>query len=93
MGLSVVRIQLGCIVGQKIRVLRGDWCSMVGACSGHKPGWSSLVMVAWACKCKGGKGRWLPLSDRGFECSVMIGVTAGAWLVLAPPISSGGLLS
>ena len=36
----------------------------------YKPKWSSLVMVAWACK--GGKGRWPPLSDRGFEASVMI---------------------
>ena len=27
------------------------------------------------------------LSDRGFESSVMIGVTAGACLALAPPIS------
>ena len=44
-----------------------------------------LVMVAWACK--GGEGRWRPLSDRGFESSVMIGVTAGACLALAPPIS------
>ena len=64
---------------------------MVGTCSAHKPGWSSLVMVAWACK--GGEGSWRPLSDRGFESSVMIGVTAGAWLALAPPISRGGLLS
>ena len=64
---------------------------MVSACSAHKPGWSSLVMVAWACK--GGEGRWRFLSDRGFETSVMIGVTAGAWLALAPPISPGGLLS
>ena len=64
---------------------------MVGACSAHKPGWSSLVMVAWTCK--GGKGRWRFLSDRGFETSVMIGVTAGAWLALAPPRSPGGLLS
>ena len=63
---------------------------MVGACSAHKPGWSSLVMVAWACK--GGEGRWRPLSDRGFESSVMIGVTAGACLAFAPPISPGGLL-
>ena len=63
---------------------------MVSACSAHKQGWSSLVMIAWACK--GGKGRWLPLSGRGFESSVMIGVTAGAWLALAPPISPGGLL-
>ena len=45
----------------------------------------------WACK--GGEGRWRPLSDRGFESSVMIGVTAGACLALAPPISPGGLLS
>ena len=64
---------------------------MVGACSAHKPGWSSLVMVAWACK--GGKGRWPPLSDKGFESSVMVGVTTGAWLALALPISPGGLLS
>ena len=64
---------------------------MVGACSAHKPGWSSLVMVAWACK--GGEGRWRPLSDRGFKSSVMIGVTSGACLALAPPISPGGLLS
>ena len=49
MAVSVVRTQLGCIVGQKVRVLRDDWWSMVGACSAHKPGWSSLVMVAWAC--------------------------------------------
>ena len=60
-------------------------------CSAQKPGWSSLVMVAWACK--GGEGRWRPLSDRRFESSVMIGVTAGACLALAPPISPGGLLS
>ena len=65
--------------------------SMVGACSAHKPGWSSLVMVAWTCK--GGEGRWRPLSDRGFESCVMNGVTAGAWLALAPPISCVGLLS
>ena len=64
---------------------------MVGASSAHKPGWSSLVMVAWACK--GGEGRWRPLSDRRFESSVMIGVTDGACLALAPPISPGGLLS
>ena len=50
-----------------------------------------LVIVAWPCK--GGDGRWRPLSDRGFESSVMIGVTAEAWLALAPPISPGGLLS
>ena len=49
---------------------------MVGACSAHKLGWSSLVMVASACK--GGEGRWRALSDTGFEPSVMIGVTAGA---------------
>ena len=62
---------------------------MVGACSAHKPGWFSLEMLAWACK--GGKGRWRPLSDRGFETSVMVGVTAGAWLALAPPISPASL--
>ena len=54
---------------------------MVSAYSIHKPEWSSLVMVAWACK--GGKGRWRFLSDRGFKTSVMIGVTAGAWLALS----------
>ena len=91
MVVSVVRTQLGCIVGQMVRVLRDDWGSMVGACSAHKPVWSSLVMVAWACK--GGEGRWHPLSDRGFEFPVMIGVTAGACLALAPPIGPGGLLS
>ena len=64
---------------------------MVGACSAHKLGWSTLVMVAWACK--GGKGRWRFLSDRGFKTSVMIGVTTGGWLALAPPRSPGGLLS
>ena len=50
MVVSVVRTQRGCIVRQKVGVLRGDWWSMVGACSAHKPWWSSLVMVAWACK-------------------------------------------
>ena len=64
---------------------------MVGACSAHKPGWSSRVMVAWACK--GREGRWRPLSDRGFKSSVMIGVTTGAWLALVVPISGVGLLS
>ena len=64
---------------------------MVRACSAHKPGWSSLVMVAWGCK--GGKGRWRFLSDRGFETSVMIGDTAGAWFALALPRSPGDLLS
>ena len=55
---------------------------MVGACSAHKRGWSSLVMVAWACK--DGEGRWRPLSDRGFKSSVMIGDTAGACLAHKP---------
>ena len=63
---------------------------MVGALYAHKPGWSSLVMVAWACK--GGEGKWRPLSERAFESSVMIDVTAGAWLALAPPISRAGFL-
>ena len=89
MMVSVIRTQLGCIVRQKGRVLRDDWWSMVGAWSGHKPGWSSLVMVAWACK--GGEGRLHPLSDTGFESSGMIGVTVGAWLAFAPPISPGAV--
>ena len=48
MVMSVVRTQLGCIVGQKVQVLRDDWWSIIGACSAHKPLWSSLVMVAYA---------------------------------------------
>ena len=48
-------------------------------------------MVAWACK--GGEEGGVPLSDRGFESSVMIGVTAGAWFGTCPAHKPGGLLS